>query len=80
MGKGRISRYGERLFAIAKILYTETDKENPIKVKELMECLETMGIGITRSSVYRYIDAINSNLFPVKNIPWHGYYRAGDIK
>ena len=46
----------------------------------LMECAEQFGVTLPKSSVYRYIKTIDENLFPVKNIPWNGFYRAGDIK
>ena len=80
MNKSTLGQYGKKLLTIAKIIYLETDRDNPIKVKELRECAEQFGVTLPKSSVYRYIDTINENLFPVKNIPWHGFYRAGDIK
>ena len=80
MNKSTLGQYGKKLLTIAKIIYLETDRDNPIKVKELRECAEQFGVTLPKSSVYRYIETINENLFPVKNIPWHGFYRAGDIK
>ena len=80
MNKSTLGQYGKKLLTIAKIIYLETDRDNPIKVKELRECAEQFGVTLPKSSVYRYISTINDNLFPVKNIPWHGFYRAGDIK
>ena len=80
MNKSTLGQYGKQLLTIAKIIYLETDRDNPIKVKELRECAEQFGVTLPKSSVYRYISTINDNLFPVKNIPWHGFYRAGDIK
>ena len=80
MNKSTLGQYGKKLLTIAKIIYMETDRDNPIKVKELRECAEQFGVTLPKSSVYRYIKTIDENLFPVKNIPWHGFYRAGDIK
>ena len=80
MNKSTLGQYGKKLLTIAKIIYLETDRDNPIKVKELRECAEQFGVTLPKSSVYRYIETINENLFPVKNIPWHGFYRDGDIK
>lgn len=63
-----------RILFVAKILYQETDEDNPISFAEIMECLETYGIKPDRKVVYRDIDAIGQTLFPVYHIPNHGYY------
>ena len=80
MNKSTLGQCGKKLLTIAKIIYLETDRDNPIKVKELRECAEQFGVTLSKASVYRYIETINENLFPVKNIPWHGFYRDGDIR
>ena len=74
------NKIAKRAFLIAKILYTETGRENPIRVPELVECMASMGIDMCESVMYRYLNTINDSLFPVGHEHGYGYYRAGDIR
>lgn len=62
MGKNSTKR---RILTVAKILFEETDENNPISMSELLECLESKGIRCERKAVYGDIHAIQRTLFPV---------------
>ena len=52
MNKSTLGQYGKKLLTIARIIYLETDRDNPLKVKELRECAEQFGVTLPKSSVY----------------------------
>lgn len=72
--ENKVIDYRDRITAIIKLLYNETDKSNPITTREIRECLE-LKYGL--KTVSKDIHAISENLFPVKFTPHRGggWYR-----
>lgn len=76
MGKNSTKR---RILTIAKILFEETDENNPISMSELLECLESKKLQCERKTVYDDIREIRETLFPVtyKRKGWFQSTRKG---
>lgn len=79
--KDAIIPYRLRLLYLAKMLYTETDEDNPITLAELEDCLEyDYGQKAQRRTLLEDIQAIDGNLFRVGSVylsdyRGYGYYR-----
>lgn len=72
--------YRERILLLAKVLYTETDQNNPLTLTELLDILDTKyGRGAKRSTLQADIKAISETLFPIEYYymkdQGFGYYR-----
>ena len=63
-----------RILLVAKILYQETDEDNPISFAEITECLELYGCKPDRKVLYKDIKVICETLFPVRHVTNKGYY------
>lgn len=65
--------YRERILLLAKVLYNETDRDNPLSLTELLDILNTkFSRGAKRTTLQSDIKAISETLFPI------GYYYAED--
>ena len=63
-----------RVLWVAKILWTETDEDNPITASELVECLNSMGVSSSVNTIYEDVEAVRRVLFPVKLKGQKRYY------
>ena len=77
--------YQERILLLAKILYNETDKDNPVTLTELLDVLDTAyGRGAKRTTLQADIKAISETLFPIEYYYMQdhgfGYYRKDGDK
>lgn len=77
--------YRERILLLAKILYNETDRNNPVTLTELLDVLDTnFGRGAKRATLQADIKAISETLFPVNYYYMqdhgYGYYREDGDK
>lgn len=75
--------YRERILLLAKVLYNETDRDNPLSLTELLDILDTkFGRGAKRTTLQSDIKAINDTLFPIGYYylqdQGFAYYRKGD--
>lgn len=77
----KIIPYRDRLLYLAKLIYEETDKENPMTMEEICDILHRkFGRDATKKTISEDILAINQHLFPVgcfiQQNNAYGYYKA----
>lgn len=75
--------YRERILLLAKVLYNETDRDNPMTLTELLDILDTrFGRGAKRCTLQSDIKAISETLFPIDYYYMQdqgfAYYRKDD--
>lgn len=66
----------ERIFFLVRLFYEETDEENPIPMREILDCFQIkFGSKPKRQTIIDDIKAISKNLFKISGGGKSGYYR-----
>ena len=75
-GQGRSSRQELKLLYLRDYFYKYTNRDNPMRMKAILEYLEANGIPASRVTVYNDIDILRNTLhIPIKYSAKHyGYY------
>ena len=84
-GQGRSSRQELKLLYLRDYFYKYTNKDNPKRMKAILDYLEANGIPASRVTVYndieilrnalhspiKYIDIYDQAMKGVRRMPWH---------